>query len=561
MSTVTWSDKVDVSTYTDVCEAGYSAGMQPPTLTGARRAFSEPARGNAPFAMCAAPEVIPWDDSKRRLPLNSPTGVSPAAKKIMRWSQADDQVLLNDLMPEMPGSSANPPHVHPEDNLSEASDDTARNNAMDYFDFGGSPRHKEVPQYYDRAGFVACEPTVDRESSLKKEVPMWTVEEDLLILQLVEQHGKRWSKIAAHLPGRTDNGVRNRWNRMEKAQTLRHRHGAEHGYRCRRCGQPKRGHICAALTQGDMPEGDNLAIKAAELTALSAQRMQAMLAEKHAGGRGMPPMRSSRSMPNHRLAPMPGSAEPLKALALSPLKKAPTAPPPPAGKAPLGKPQVEPLVEMDEVQLDDFLTELHLSLATPTNADRMQHAAAMAAGQHAASMAAAGHHAAALMAGQRAAAMAAGFHGSLPSPMQSVPTMPPPSAHRYHSQFAGAPAACISAASGSAAPAAAGPSAMAHLSPASFFYAHHGSPATGHFLSRGGSADTCGDSEDLVASMLLYEPAILPQPSTDTMLANALPAVSLAGSFGNRGSHGEDVPMTNSQRGNSLNKPKLSIEC
>merc|ERR1719446_1003964 len=52
----------------------------------------------------------------------------------------------------------------------------------------------------------------------KKDVPMWTVEEDLLILQLVEQHGKRWSKIAAHLPGRTDNGVRNRWNRMELAQ-------------------------------------------------------------------------------------------------------------------------------------------------------------------------------------------------------------------------------------------------------------------------------------------------------------------------------------------------------
>ena len=45
---------------------------------------------------------------------------------------------------------------------------------------------------------------------------MWTVEEDLLILQLVERYGRKWSKIAACLPGRTDNGVRNRWNRMEK---------------------------------------------------------------------------------------------------------------------------------------------------------------------------------------------------------------------------------------------------------------------------------------------------------------------------------------------------------
>ena len=60
----------------------------------------------------------------------------------------------------------------------------------------------------------------------KKDVPMWTVEEDLLILQLVDQHGKKWSKIAAHLPGRTDNGVRNRWNRMERAHVIKQRRPA-----------------------------------------------------------------------------------------------------------------------------------------------------------------------------------------------------------------------------------------------------------------------------------------------------------------------------------------------
>ena len=39
---------------------------------------------------------------------------------------------------------------------------------------------------------------------------MWTVEEDLLIVDLVETIGKRWNRIAAALPGRTENGVRNR---------------------------------------------------------------------------------------------------------------------------------------------------------------------------------------------------------------------------------------------------------------------------------------------------------------------------------------------------------------
>jgi len=112
----------------------------------------------------------------------------------------------------------------------------------------------------------------------KKDVPMWTVEEDLLILQLVDQHGKKWSKIAAHLPGRTDNGVRNRWNRMERAHVIKQRRPAGAGYRCRRCGEPKRGHICAARVLGlfDEPEGDDLHLKAVALTDLSAKAMQSI---------------------------------------------------------------------------------------------------------------------------------------------------------------------------------------------------------------------------------------------------------------------------------------------
>ena len=37
---------------------------------------------------------------------------------------------------------------------------------------------------------------------------------------------------------------------MEKAQELKSTRRADAGYRCRRCGQPKRGHICPAKMRG-----------------------------------------------------------------------------------------------------------------------------------------------------------------------------------------------------------------------------------------------------------------------------------------------------------------------
>lgn len=225
-------------------------------------------------------------------------------------------------------------------------------------------------------GFDAGSETNDAPSGKgsKKDVPMWTVEEDLLILQLVERHGKRWSKIAAHLPERTDNGVRNRWNRMERAQVLRQSRGPDAGYRCRRCGQPKRGHICAALTLGDTPAGEELQQKAEALSKLSANRMRPpsaatsetasvsesrseqstpTLAPQRTPSPQIQPLHTNACVVKSELQPLDASTCEVKSELVSP-----AAIPSHSWTAPASS--VTGLSVFEEVQLDDFLDELQL---------------------------------------------------------------------------------------------------------------------------------------------------------------------------------------------------------
>ena len=48
----------------------------------------------------------------------------------------------------------------------------------------------------------------------------WTRQEDTLIMRAVDEWGTKWSRIAAELPGRTDDAVRNRYIRLKKKRVL-----------------------------------------------------------------------------------------------------------------------------------------------------------------------------------------------------------------------------------------------------------------------------------------------------------------------------------------------------
>jgi len=81
-----------------------------------------------------------------------------------------------------------------------------------------------------------------------RELQQWRPAEDQLIMEGVARHGTRWAAVAKDVPGRSENAIRNRYHRLKGAE--RARQAAQSagvtvgGYRCRKCGVFKKGHVC-----------------------------------------------------------------------------------------------------------------------------------------------------------------------------------------------------------------------------------------------------------------------------------------------------------------------------
>jgi len=105
------------------------------------------------------------------------------------------------------------------------------------FDLALSIRRRETPQvpshtaaakkprvvdkYAPRLSRANCyEDDYDDDSEVRFRKVRWAQTEDLTIVAAVRRLGSRWPEIAALLPGRTGDAVRNRWHRLQMAQVL-----------------------------------------------------------------------------------------------------------------------------------------------------------------------------------------------------------------------------------------------------------------------------------------------------------------------------------------------------
>lgn len=110
------------------------------------------------------------------------------------------------------------------------------------------------------------------EKDTRPALKSWTRwEDEILIGQLNELGGYQWEAIAAHLPGRTDHAVRNRYHKLRRAK--RRQEGEEppitSGYKCGKCGQNKKGHICSVASDDETGEVPSYCLALPNVTARS----------------------------------------------------------------------------------------------------------------------------------------------------------------------------------------------------------------------------------------------------------------------------------------------------
>ena len=83
----------------------------------------------------------------------------------------------------------------------------------------------------------------------------FTPEESKRVLQLKDELGRKWVSIAARLPGRNANSVRNHYLRYEKNLVIAKK-GLQKN-RCTVCGELKRGHVCGGLQSAERASLDD----------------------------------------------------------------------------------------------------------------------------------------------------------------------------------------------------------------------------------------------------------------------------------------------------------------